>query len=159
LASSSSRPLRELFKDEVRAVGEVLGLPENLVWRHPFPGPGLAVRVIGEVTSEKLRVLRDGRRDRLEELIAANLYRRPPRSSRCCSPSARFGWMGDARTYDSVIAIRAVETRDFMTADWARIPFVDDAVAHRGEGVEGMRAQSAVMKSRVSTARMAITLS
>src|SRR4051794_6960361 len=116
-------PLRELFKDEVRAVGEVLGLPENLVWRHPFPGPGLAVRVIGDVTDEKLRVLREADEIVLEELIAANLYRKTAQVFAVLLPIGTVGVMGDARSYDSVIAIRAVESQDFMTADWARIPF------------------------------------
>jgi GMP synthase (glutamine-hydrolysing) len=116
-------PLRELFKDEVRQVGEVLGLPETLVWRHPFPGPGLAVRVIGEVTPERLRVLRDADEIVLEELIAANLYRKTAQVFAVLLPIGTVGVMGDARSYDSVIAIRAVESRDFMTADWARIPF------------------------------------
>src|SRR4051812_22935792 len=116
-------PLRELFKDEVRAVGEVLGLPESLVWRHPFPGPGLAVRVIGEVTPEKLAVLRDADEIVLEELIAANLYRKTAQVFAVLLPIGTVGVMGDARSYDSVIAIRAVESKDFMTADWARIPF------------------------------------
>ncbi len=116
-------PLRELFKDEVRAVGEVLGLPENLVWRHPFPGPGLAVRIIGDITPEKLRVLRDADEIVLEELIAANLYRKTAQVFAVLLPIGTVGVMGDARSYDSVIAIRAVESQDFMTADWARIPF------------------------------------
>ena len=116
-------PLRDLFKDEVRKLGEVLGLPEQIVWRHPFPGPGLAVRVIGEVTPERLRVLRDCDEIVLEEIVANNLYRKTARSSRCCCRSQTVGVMGDARSYDSVIAIRAVERQDFMTADWARIPF------------------------------------
>jgi GMP synthase (glutamine-hydrolysing) len=116
-------PLRELFKDEVRKVGEVLGLPENLVWRHPFPGPGLAVRVMGEVTPERLRVLRDADEIVLEELIAANLYRKTAQVFAVLLPIGTVGVMGDARSYDSVIAIRAVESQDFMTADWARIPF------------------------------------
>jgi GMP synthase (glutamine-hydrolysing) len=116
-------PLRELFKDEVRKVGEVLGLPENLVWRHPFPGPGLAVRVIGDITPERLRVLRDADEIVLEELIAANLYRKTAQVFAVLLPIGTVGVMGDARSYDSVVAIRAVESQDFMTADWARIPF------------------------------------
>jgi GMP synthase (glutamine-hydrolysing) len=116
-------PLRDLFKDEVRQVGEVLGLPENLVWRHPFPGPGLAVRIIGEITDERLRVLRDADEIVLEELIAANLYRKTAQVFAVLLPIGTVGVMGDARSYDSVIAIRAVESSDFMTADWARIPY------------------------------------
>ncbi len=116
-------PLRQLFKDEVRHVGEVLGLPEPIVWRHPFPGPGLAVRVIGEVTPERLRVLRDADEIVLEELVANNLYRKTAQVFAVLLPIATVGVMGDARSYDSVIAIRAVESQDFMTADWARIPF------------------------------------
>jgi GMP synthase (glutamine-hydrolysing) len=116
-------PLRDLFKDEVRQVGEVLGLPEHIVWRHPFPGPGLAVRVIGEITPERLRVLRDADEIVLEELIAANLYRKTAQVFAVILPISTVGVMGDERSYDSVIAIRAVESQDFMTADWARIPF------------------------------------
>jgi len=116
-------PLRELFKDEVRKVGEVLGLPEHLVWRHPFPGPGLAVRVIGDITPEKLRVLRDADEIVLEELVAHDLYRKTAQVFAVLLPIGTVGVMGDARSYDSVIAIRAVESQDFMTADWARIPF------------------------------------
>jgi len=116
-------PLRELFKDEVRQVGEVLGLPEQIVWRHPFPGPGLAVRIVGEVTPQRLGVLRDADEIVLEELIAANLYRKTAQVFAVLLPIGTVGVMGDARSYDSVIAIRAVESQDFMTADWARIPF------------------------------------
>jgi GMP synthase (glutamine-hydrolysing) len=116
-------PLRDLFKDEVRRVGEILGLPEKVVWRHPFPGPGLAVRILGDVTPERLRVLRDADEIVLEELIAANLYRKTAQVFAVLLPVATVGVMGDARTYDGVIAIRAVESQDFMTADWARIPF------------------------------------
>ena len=116
-------PLRELFKDEVRHVGEVLGLPEQIVWRHPFPGPGLAVRILGEVTPERLRVLRDADEIVLEELIAANLYRKTAQVFAVLLPIGTVGVMGDARSYDAVVAIRAVESQDFMTADWARIPF------------------------------------
>jgi GMP synthase (glutamine-hydrolysing) len=116
-------PLRDLFKDEVRKVGEALGLPEKIVWRHPFPGPGLAVRVLGDITPERLRILRDADEIVLEELIAADLYRKTAQVFAVILPIATVGVMGDARTYDSVIAIRAVESQDFMTADWARIPY------------------------------------
>jgi GMP synthase (glutamine-hydrolysing) len=116
-------PLRDLFKDEVRRLGEVLGLPEQIVWRHPFPGPGLAVRVIGDITPERLRVLRDADEIVLEELVANNLYRKTAQVFAVLLPIGTVGVMGDARSYDSVVAIRAVESQDFMTADWARIPF------------------------------------
>lgn len=116
-------PLRDLFKDEVRQTGEALGLPEGIVWRHPFPGPGLAVRIIGEVTPERLRILRDADEIVLEELVANNLYRKTAQVFAVLLPIATVGVMGDARSYDSVVAIRAVETQDFMTADWARIPY------------------------------------
>jgi GMP synthase (glutamine-hydrolysing) len=116
-------PLRELFKDEVRQVGEVLGLPEQIVWRHPFPGPGLAVRIIGEITRERLEILREADEIVLEELIAANLYRKTAQVFAVLLPIGTVGVMGDARSYESVVAIRAVESKDFMTADWARIPF------------------------------------
>ena len=116
-------PLRELFKDEVRQVGEVLGLPEQIVWRHPFPGPGLAVRIIGEITRQRLEILREADEIVLEELISANLYRKTAQVFAVLLPIGTVGVMGDARSYDGVIAIRAVESKDFMTADWARIPF------------------------------------
>jgi GMP synthase (glutamine-hydrolysing) len=116
-------PLRELFKDEVRKVGEVLGLPEEIVWRHPFPGPGLAVRVMGEVTPERLGVLRDADEIVLEELIANDLYRKTSQVFAVLLPVGTVGVMGDGRSYDSVIAVRAVESQDFMTADWSRLPY------------------------------------
>ena len=109
-------PLRVLFKDEVRK-------PDALIWRHPFPGPGLAVRVLGEVTGPKLDVLRDCDEILLEEIHAAGLYRSTSQVFAVLLPVQSVGVMGDGRTYESVVAIRAVETQDFMTADWARIPF------------------------------------
>ncbi|MCP3906032.1 MAG: glutamine-hydrolyzing GMP synthase [Planctomycetes bacterium] len=116
-------PLRDLFKDEVRKLGDVLGLPDHLVWRHPFPGPGLAVRIIGEVTEPRLSLLRDCDEILLEEIIANNLYRSTDQVFAVLLPIQTVGVMGDGRSYESVIALRAVETQDFMTADWARIPF------------------------------------
>ena len=116
-------PLRNLFKDEVRQLGEVLGLPEAIVWRHPFPGPGLAVRVLGPVDAERLALLRDADEILLEEIVANNLYRRTAQVFAVLLPVKAVGVMGDHRTYDHVIALRAVESQDFMTADWARIPY------------------------------------
>ncbi len=116
-------PMRELFKDEVRKLGEVLGVPDQIVWRHPFPGPGLAVRVLGEVTPDKLHVLRECDEILLEEIVAAGLYRKTSQVFAVLLPVKSVGVMGDGRTYESVVALRAVETQDFMTADWARIPY------------------------------------
>jgi GMP synthase (glutamine-hydrolysing) len=116
-------PMRELFKDEVRKLGEVLGVPDQIVWRHPFPGPGLAVRVLGEVTEDKLALLRDCDEILLEEIVASELYRRTSQVFAVLLPVRSVGVMGDGRTYESVVALRAVETQDFMTADWARIPY------------------------------------
>ncbi|MEE2973400.1 MAG: glutamine-hydrolyzing GMP synthase [Planctomycetota bacterium] len=116
-------PLRDLFKDEVRTLGEVLGLPPSIVWRHPFPGPGLAVRVLGDVTRPKLDLLRDCDEILLEEIVANELYRSTNQVFTVLLPVRSVGVMGDGRTYDNVVAVRAVETQDFMTADWARIPF------------------------------------
>jgi GMP synthase (glutamine-hydrolysing) len=114
-------PLRDLFKDEVRRLGLELGLPDSLVWRHPFPGPGLAVRCLGEVTAERLEILRQADAIFLDELSAAGLERRVAQAFAVLLPVQAVGVMGDARTYESVIALRAVETDDFMTADWSRL--------------------------------------
>jgi len=116
-------PLRDLFKDEVRALGEVLGLPSQFVWRHPFPGPGLAVRIVGEITRERLDLLRDCDQILLDEIHAANLYRSTSQVFAVLLPVKTVGVMGDGRTYDSVVALRAVESQDFMTADWCRLPY------------------------------------
>ncbi len=115
-------PLRELFKDEVREVGAALGLPEALVWRHPFPGPGLAVRVLGEVTPERVRTLQEADAIFLEALREAGLYRSTAQAFAVLLPVRSVGVMGDGRTYADVVALRAVTTDDFMTADWARLP-------------------------------------
>ncbi|MCX5635686.1 MAG: glutamine-hydrolyzing GMP synthase, partial [Planctomycetota bacterium] len=116
-------PLRDLFKDEVRVVGEYLGLPEDIVWRHPFPGPGLAVRIIGEITGQRLEVLRAADEILIDEIKSAGLYRRISQALTVLLPVSTVGVMGDERSYENVIAIRAVETSDFMTADFSQIPY------------------------------------
>jgi GMP synthase (glutamine-hydrolysing) len=129
-------PLRALFKDEVRAVGAELGLPERLVWRQPFPGPGLAIRIVGgEATREKLETLREADAILQEEIRAAGLYRELWQSF-CVLPDIRtVGVQGDERTYANVIVIRAVTSDDAMTADWARLPYdLLDRIASRITG-------------------------
>ena len=116
-------PLRDLFKDEVRVVGEYLGLPEDIVWRHPFPGPGLAVRIIGEVTPQRLEILRAADEILIDEIKSAGLYRKISQALAVLLPVSTVGVMGDERSYENVIAIRAVETVDFMTADFSQIPY------------------------------------
>src|SRR5690606_2029994 len=120
-------PLRELFKDEVRQVGRELGLPEEFVGRHPFPGPGLAVRVLGEVTEERLAVLREADAIFLEGIREAGLYDDIWQAFAVLLPVRAVGVMGDQRTYDNVVALRAVTSRDGMTADW--FPFPHDVLA------------------------------
>jgi GMP synthase (glutamine-hydrolysing) len=115
-------PLRDLFKDEVRIVGEYLGLPEDIVWRHPFPGPGLAVRIIGQVTPDRLKILRDADEILIDEIKSANLYRKISQALVVLLPISTVGVMGDERSYENVVAVRAVETSDFMTADFSNIP-------------------------------------
>lgn len=115
-------PLRRLFKDEVRRVGAELGIPEDILWRHPFPGPGLAVRVVGAVDRESLDTLRRADAIFLEELRAADWYRRVAQAFAVLLPVRSVGVMGDFRTYGVVVSLRAVTTEDFMTADWARLP-------------------------------------
>ncbi len=115
-------PLRELFKDEVRLIGRELGVPDEILTRHPFPGPGLAVRIIGEVTEERVRLLQGADRIFNEELRAANLYHSVWQAFPVLLPVSTVGVMGDERTYEKVVAIRAVTSVDGMTADWARLP-------------------------------------
>jgi GMP synthase (glutamine-hydrolysing) len=116
-------PLRYLFKDEVRGVGLELGLPDEMVYRQPFPGPGLAIRVIGEVSRERLDMLRACDWIVIDEIKAANLYHQVWQSFAVLSDSRTVGVMGDYRTYGYVCAIRAVSSEDAMTADWVRLPY------------------------------------
>jgi GMP synthase (glutamine-hydrolysing) len=125
-------PLRDLFKDEVRRLAEELGLPREFVWRHPFPGPGLAVRILGEVTPERVVMLQGADAIFMDEVQAANLYEQIAQALAVLLPVRSVGVMGDQRTYEHVVALRAVTTEDFMTADWFRFPpEVLDRVARR----------------------------
>ncbi len=116
-------PLRNLFKDEVRKVGEELGIPDEIVWRQPFPGPGLAIRIIGDITKDKLEILKDSDHIFREEIANAGLKREINQYFTVLTGMRSVGVMGDERTYDYTLALRAVTTTDFMTADWARIPY------------------------------------
>ena len=126
-------PLRMLFKDEVRALGEALGLPHDLVWRQPFPGPGLAIRIIGEVTPEKAQIVRESDAIFREEIASAGLAEQVNQYFTVLTGVHSVGVMGDERTYDYTIALRAVTTDDFMTADWARLPY--DLIARVSERI------------------------
>ena len=133
-------PLRDLFKDEVRKLGVELGLPEEVVWRHPFPGPGLAVRCLGDVTPEKLATLRKADTIFIEELHKSGWYRKTSQAFAVLLPVQSVGVMGDGRTYENTVAIRCVQTDDFMTADWSRLPEdllarVATAIINRVKGV------------------------
>ncbi len=115
-------PLRMLFKDEVRELGAALGLPEDWVWRHPFPGPGLAIRIIGPVDEPQLNILRAADKIVIEEIQKAGIYRQLGQAFAVLTPIQSVGVMGDLRTYANLVAVRAVTTGDFMTADWAKLP-------------------------------------
>ena len=133
-------PLRDLFKDEVRRLGVELGLPEKVVWRHPFPGPGLAVRCLGEVTEEKLTTLRKADTIFLEELHKSGWYKKTAQAFAVLLPVQSVGVMGDGRTYENAVCLRCVQTDDFMTADWSRLPEdllarVATAIINRVKGV------------------------
>jgi GMP synthase (glutamine-hydrolysing) len=131
--TSLVEPLRMLFKDEVRKLGVTLGLPEDLVWRQPFPGPGLAIRVMGDVTPEKVHIVRESDAILRQEIANAGLNRNIHQYFTVLTGVRSVGVMGDERTYDYTVAIRAVTTDDFMTADWARIPY--DVIARISERI------------------------
>jgi len=116
-------PLRDLFKDEVRLIGKELGLPDSIIYRQPFPGPGLAIRIIGEVTKERLEILREVDRRVIDEICSAGLYEKVWQSFAVLLPIKTVGVMGDERTYEHVVALRCVESFDGMTADWAKLPY------------------------------------
>jgi GMP synthase (glutamine-hydrolysing) len=116
-------PLNTLFKDEVREVGRKLGLPENILGRHPFPGPGLGIRILGDITPEKVAVLQDVDRIFIDGLKRHNLYRQVWQAGAILLPVQSVGVMGDERTYENAVALRAVTSVDGMTADWAHLPY------------------------------------
>jgi len=116
-------PFRELFKDEVRIVGKELGLPNDIIWRQPFPGPGLAVRILGEVTTERLRILKEADYIVVDEIKKAKLYEKIWQTFAVLLPIKSVGVMGDERTYENAIAIGDVHSNDGMTADWVNLPY------------------------------------
>jgi GMP synthase (glutamine-hydrolysing) len=125
-------PLRTLFKDEVREIGLALGLPEEWVWRHPFPGPGLAIRIIGAIDEQRLSILRAADKIVIDEIRRAGVYRELGQAFAVLTPLQSVGVMGDERTYANVVAVRAVTSGDFMTADWARLsPELLARISHR----------------------------
>ena len=117
-------PLKALFKDEVRALGKALGLPHEVLWRHPFPGPGLGVRMLGDITRKRLHVLKEADAILIEEMKRAGYYHKVWQAFCVFLPVRTVGVMGDERTYDNVIVLRIVESIDAMTADWAQLPHV-----------------------------------
>ncbi|KPJ48716.1 hypothetical protein AMJ40_07005 [candidate division TA06 bacterium DG_26] len=125
-------PFRELFKDEGRKVGKELGVPDEIIWRHTFPGPGLAVRIVGEVTKERLDIVRRADKIVAEEVSDCGFYRRVWQAFAILLPVRTVGIMGDKRTYESVVAVRAVTSSDGMTADWAKLPHkLLERISHR----------------------------
>ena len=135
-----AEPLRDLYKDEVRELGRLLGIPREVLWRHPFPGPGLAVRIIGEITREKLEILKEADYIFIEELKANGYYYKTWQAFAALLGARSVGVMGDQRTYKYVVALRAVTSSDAMTADWARIPYgllekISSKITKKSQGI------------------------
>jgi len=118
----NQEPLKDLYKDEVRQLGEEIGIPHEMLWRHPFPGPGLAIRILGKITIERLRILREADDIYLSELVKNKIYYDIWQAFAAFIPVKTVGVMGDSRTYEYIISLRAVTSKDAMSADWARIP-------------------------------------
>ncbi|MDP2632726.1 MAG: GMP synthase (glutamine-hydrolyzing), partial [Candidatus Curtissbacteria bacterium] len=116
-------PVAELYKDEVRKIGLLLGIDEEFIFRHPFPGPGLAIRIVGEVTEERLQILRLVDEIFITELKSNNIYNKVGQAFAALLPVKSVGVMGDSRTYSYIVSLRSVDTTDFMTADWSKIPY------------------------------------
>ncbi|MGL4641711.1 MAG: glutamine-hydrolyzing GMP synthase, partial [Cetobacterium sp.] len=136
-------PLRELFKDEVRAVGRELGIPDHMIDRHPFPGPGLGIRILGEVDKEKADILREADDIFIQELRAADLYRQVSQAFVVLLPVKSVGVMGDERTYEYTAVLRSANTIDFMTATWSRLPYefldkVSNRIINEVKGINRM---------------------